>query len=78
MATESKPIHNVDLADLIAANKNDTGSKELEEIMVKSARESLTIEEIREQRLSFVMGMLSRNSTMTREEVRKLLESHYG
>ncbi len=78
MATESKPTHNVDLADLIAASKNDNGSKELEELMVKSARESLSIEEIREQRLSFVMGMLSRNSTMTREEVRKLLESQYG
>ena len=78
MATESKPTRSVDLADIIAVSKNDPEAKKLEELMVKSARESLTLEEIREQRLSFVMGMLSRSSTMTREEVRSLLKSQYG
>ena len=78
MATESKPIRSVDLADLIAVSKHDPEAKKLEELMLKSARKSLTIEEIREQRLSFVMGMLSHNSTMTREEVRQILESQFG
>ena len=78
MAAESKPIHSTDLADLIAVTKNDPKAKELEELMVRSAKQSLTIEEIREQRLSFVMGMLSPESTMTRDEVRTFLENQYG
>jgi hypothetical protein len=38
----------------------------------------MTPDEIREQRLSFVMGMLPSDSTLTREEVRKQLEAFYG
>ena len=78
MTTESKPTRSVDLAGIITASKNDPEAKKLEELMIRSAKESLTLEEIREQRLSFVMGMLSRSSTMTREEVRSILKSQYG
>ena len=78
MTTESAPTHSMSLSDLISASRDDPNARELEELMIKSAKESLTLEEIREQRLSFVMGMLPHNSTMTREDVRKLLESHYG
>ena len=43
-----------------------------------SVRPALTREEIREQKISFVMGMMSERSTMTREEVAELLDSQYG
>ena len=78
MATESKPTHSMSLADFIAANRDDPKAKELDELMAQSVSESLTLEEIREQRLSFVMGMLPHDSTMTREQVREILERHYG
>lgn len=78
MATESVPTSSVSLLDLIEAGQNAPEAKELEARMVNAAKQSLSIDEIREQRLSFVMGMLPHDSTMTREDVRKLLESHYG
>ncbi len=78
MATESVPNRSVSLSDLIEAGQNAPEAKELEAHMVNAAKQILSIDEIREQRLSFVMGMLPHDSTMTREDVRKLLESHYG
>ena len=57
---------------------NNPGSEKIEEMLRSRAKKSLTPEEIRAQRLSFVMGMLPHDSTMTRERVQEILDSHYG
>ena len=54
------------------------GIEELDKLLASKADKPLTLEEIRAQRLSFVMGMLPRETTLTREEVKELLEKHYG
>ena len=38
----------------------------------------LTVDEIREQRISFAYGMMGSKSTMTREQVEKILRERYG
>lgn len=44
----------------------------------QAASRELSHEEIERQRVSFVMGMLDQNNTMTREEVRDVLNRHMG
>ncbi|MYC35991.1 MAG: hypothetical protein F4X66_03640 [Chloroflexi bacterium] len=50
----------------------------MEEYLRSVAKENLSIEEIRAQRISFVMGMLPHESTMTRERVEEILRRSYG
>ncbi len=38
----------------------------------------LTVDEIREQRISFAYGMMGSKSTMTREQVERILRERYG
>ena len=38
----------------------------------------LSADEVRAQRLSFVMGMLPHDCTMTREQVQEILDRDYG
>ena len=64
-------------SDLLASIPGG-GSGDIEVLLRRSAKESLTLEEIRAQRLSFVMGMLPHDTTMTREQVAELLAKHYG
>ena len=58
------------------ASRQDLG--DFDEYLRKHAKPSLTPDEIKAQRLSFVMGMMPRNFTLTREEVAKLLADYYG
>ena len=51
---------------------------DFDEQLRKSVQPTLTRGEIREQKISFVMGMMPRRSTMTRQEVAELLDSQYG
>lgn len=51
----------------------------LEQLIKIAKRHVMTPEERREQRISFVYGMLPFNSTQTREDVRRILEEQgYG
>lgn len=65
-------------------NKNDGNAKgqssltDLEQRLRAAVKESLTPEEIRQQSISFTMGMLSPDSTTTRDYVEKLVSSQYG
>ena len=65
-------------SDLLASAQSEDAPGDIGELLRRSAKESLSLEEIKAQRISFVMGMLSRNSTMTREQVEELLAKHYG
>ncbi len=64
--------------------KNDGNTKgqrslaDLEQRLRAAAKQSLTPEEIRQQSISFTMGMLSPDSTTTRDYVEKLVNSQYG
>ena len=55
-----------------------TDERPIDDILRKAAKEELSPEEIREQRLSFTMGMLGDKNTMTRAEVKDLIDRHYG
>ncbi|MCY3728584.1 MAG: hypothetical protein OXF97_06270 [Nitrospira sp.] len=46
--------------------------------MKRAASKPMTKEEVRKQRLSFVYGQLPSSSTLTREEVAKLLDAREG
>ena len=63
-------------------NKRSVGSRErldsLDERLRAAARQSLTPEEIRQQSISFAMGMIPSDSTTTREYIEKLVNSQYG
>ena len=48
---------------------------DIEEKLREAAKHRLTRDELRAQRISFAMGMMSHKSKMTREEVEKLLDS---
>ena len=50
----------------------------LESRMKQAASKPMTKEEVRRQRLSFVYGQLPSSSTLTREEVAKLLDAREG
>ena len=51
--------------------------KRVEELM-KTARPSLSREEIRQQRISFAYGLMGKERTMTREQVEELIDEQYG
>ena len=51
---------------------------DLDERLRAAVRQSLTPEEIRLQSISFAMGMLSFDSTTTREYIEDLVNSQYG
>ncbi len=55
-----------------------TSKRPIDDILRKAAKKELSSAEIREQRLSFTMGMLGDKNTMTREEVKELIDRHYG
>lgn len=50
----------------------------LEELLKRAAKHKMTREEVNEQRISFVYGMLPANNKTTRDEVRRHLEEIYG
>jgi hypothetical protein len=50
----------------------------LDERLRAAARQSLTPEEIRQQSISFAMGMIPTDSTTTREYIEELVNSQYG
>ena len=66
----------VTLSDLNLEDSEDL--RKIEELLAEHELRELTPEEMREQRISFVMGMLPRDSTMTRDRVREILEKVYG
>jgi hypothetical protein len=50
----------------------------LQAALDRAAKHAMTPEERREQRLSFVMGMLPSENKMTREQVAAFLDKHEG
>ena len=66
----------LDLKQLLSEEVD--GIAELDELLASKADKPLTLDEIRAQRLSFVMGMLPSGITLTRKDVKELLEKHYG
>ena len=52
--------------------------KNLDQLLREAAKESLTPEELRAQRISFAMGMLPHDSPITREEMERIHDSLYG
>lgn len=48
------------------------------EALEKSAKTPLTAEEIKKQRVSFIMGSLSTDSSITRERVQEILAQQLG
>lgn len=52
--------------------------EELEQRLRKAAATPMTKAEVRRQRISFVYGNLPQSSTLTREEVEKLLDAREG
>lgn len=52
--------------------------EELEQRFRRAATTPMTKEEVRRQRISFVYGNLPQSSTLTREEVEKLLDAREG
>jgi hypothetical protein len=57
---------------------SDPKTREIEELLRQCAKRPLTPQEIQAQRLSFVMGMLPHDTTMTRQQVQEILEREYG
>ena len=69
------------MADLNQLMKKRTDAEEhkaIEELLRSKAKRSLSAEELRAQRVSFVMGMLPDSSTLTREQVQEIVDSYYG
>ena len=58
--------------------KNKPEYKELQDKLRRSAKQSLTPKERREGSISFTMGMLDADDTMTREEVAKIFDERHG
>ena len=52
--------------------------EELQSRMKAAAGRPMTAEQIREQKISFVMGTLGSSSKMTREEVTKIIDQMDG
>ena len=50
----------------------------LTDALREAAGRKMTPEEIREQRVSFVMGTIHRDSDVTREDVRRIIEEREG
>ena len=50
----------------------------LDELMRRAAKRDLTLAELLEQRISFVIGMMPSDSTMTRRDIEELLKKQYG
>lgn len=57
--------------------KQDKSFEDFEQLLKKAAQRKMTPEERREQRVSFVMGMLPADSPLTKDEVRKMLNKNY-
>lgn len=63
---------------LVNAPTHSEEHKVIEELLRSKAKRFLTPEELRAQRVSFVMGMLPHDSTLTRERVQEIVDSYYG
>ena len=50
----------------------------IDDLLREVARETLTLDEIRAQRISFAVGMMPYESTMTRKDIEGIIESRYG
>ena len=50
----------------------------IDELLRRAASRPLTLEEIKEQRISLAMGMLSPDSATTREEMEREARRFYG
>lgn len=50
----------------------------LEELLRQAAKKDLTLDELRAQRISFAVGMMPDDSTMTRRDIEELLKKRYG
>ena len=58
--------------------KNESDVNNCDEMLKRAAKPSLTPEEIRDQRVSFVYGMMPHRSSMSREQVADQLSAYYG
>jgi hypothetical protein len=57
---------------------SEEGLADLETLIREAASRKMTPAEVFEQRVSFVYGMLSHNSPLTKEDVRARLAEKYG
>jgi hypothetical protein len=62
----------------MAKNDSQKKSEDIDKMLREAAKRSLTREEIRAQRVSFTMGMMSDKSTMSRRQVEELVDERYG
>lgn len=56
------------------SKKQNKPSENLEQLLRKAAQKGVTPEEMKEQRVSFAMGMLSGDSKITKNEMRELID----
>ena len=63
---------------LVNTPTNNDEHKAIEELLRSKAKRFLTPAELRAQRVSFVMGMLPHDSTVTRQRVQEIVDSYYG
>ena len=52
--------------------------RDIEELMREKAKHTMTTDELREQRVSWVMGMLPREGSMSTEQVEEFIRGRYG
>ena len=62
----------------MSEDKIDPQLENMDELLRKAASRPLTLEEIKEQRISLAMGMLSHDSTTTRKEMEREAKRFYG
>lgn len=55
------------------SKKHNKPPENLEQLLQEAAQKGVTPEEMKEQRVSFAMGMLSSDSKITKDEMRKLI-----
>ena len=59
------------------SKKRNKPPENLEQLLQEAAQRGVTPEEMKEQRVSFAMGMLSSDSKITKDEMRKLIDKQW-
>ncbi len=57
--------------------KHDKYDEHFEKRLKEAARRKMTPEEMKEQRVSFAMGMLPADSPITKDEMRELIDKQF-
>ena len=62
----------------VVMTMNKVDFKDLNEKLKKAAGREMSADKIREQKISFIMGTLSKNNTITRKEVEEMIDKKAG